>query len=121
MENLSWENIFIVDACKTFYNSISKVRFYVCYFVIVHSYINLYGLNSLAPLTLSASKAGAQAVKSDDKATDISQLYQIFPDEVLGSGQFGIVYGGKWHGGESAFSLLTLGLNGSTVWGAFGS
>lgn len=22
-------------------------------------------------------------------------LYQIFPDEVLGSGQFGIVYGGK--------------------------
>lgn len=26
--------------------------------------------------------------------TDMSQLYQIFPDEVLGSGQFGIVYGG---------------------------
>uniref|UniRef100_A0A8C2G729 protein kinase C n=1 Tax=Cyprinus carpio TaxID=7962 RepID=A0A8C2G729_CYPCA len=26
---------------------------------------------------------------------DISTLYQIFPDEVLGSGQFGIVYGGK--------------------------
>lgn len=25
---------------------------------------------------------------------DISQQYQIFPDEVLGSGQFGIVYGG---------------------------
>ena len=25
---------------------------------------------------------------------DISQSYQIFPDEVLGSGQFGIVYGG---------------------------
>ncbi len=25
---------------------------------------------------------------------DISQAYQIFPDEVLGSGQFGIVYGG---------------------------
>lgn len=24
----------------------------------------------------------------------MSQLYQIFPDEVLGSGQFGIVYGG---------------------------
>ena len=22
-------------------------------------------------------------------------MYQIFPDEVLGSGQFGIVYGGK--------------------------
>ncbi|KAM5138402.1 serine/threonine-protein kinase D1-like [Mantella aurantiaca] len=26
---------------------------------------------------------------------DISHMYQIFPDEVLGSGQFGIVYGGK--------------------------
>ena len=25
----------------------------------------------------------------------MTQLYQIFPDEVLGSGQFGIVYGGK--------------------------
>lgn len=24
----------------------------------------------------------------------MSQIYQIFPDEVLGSGQFGIVYGG---------------------------
>lgn len=27
-------------------------------------------------------------------STDISSQYQIFPDEVLGSGQFGIVYGG---------------------------
>lgn len=27
---------------------------------------------------------------------DISTVYQIFPDEVLGSGQFGIVYGGKF-------------------------
>ena len=26
---------------------------------------------------------------------DISQLYQIFPEDVLGSGQFGIVYGGR--------------------------
>ncbi|XP_062537123.1 serine/threonine-protein kinase D3 isoform X2 [Armigeres subalbatus] len=30
----------------------------------------------------------------EEKVTDMSQLYQIFPDEVLGSGQFGIVYGG---------------------------
>ena len=38
-----------------------------------------------------------QAIKGLPGATDtrdISQLYQIFPDEVLGSGQFGIVYGG---------------------------
>uniref|UniRef100_A0A1B6DCZ5 Serine/threonine-protein kinase n=1 Tax=Clastoptera arizonana TaxID=38151 RepID=A0A1B6DCZ5_9HEMI len=31
---------------------------------------------------------------SEERVTDMSQLYQIFPDEVLGSGQFGIVYGG---------------------------
>lgn len=33
-------------------------------------------------------------VPEEGKETDISQAYQIFPDEVLGSGQFGIVYGG---------------------------
>lgn len=32
--------------------------------------------------------------KQQQNVTDMSQLYQIFPDEVLGSGQFGIVYGG---------------------------
>ncbi len=26
---------------------------------------------------------------------DISLFYQIFPEEILGSGQFGTVYGGK--------------------------
>ena len=26
---------------------------------------------------------------------DISKLYQIYPDDILGSGQFGTVYGGK--------------------------
>lgn len=31
---------------------------------------------------------------SEEQVTDMSQIYQIFPDEVLGSGQFGIVYGG---------------------------
>ena len=30
----------------------------------------------------------------DKEEKDISKAYQIFPDEVLGSGQFGIVYGG---------------------------
>ena len=48
----------------------------------------------------SSSKGGAGgAGKSSEKEkegreTEISQAYQIFPDEVLGSGQFGIVYGG---------------------------
>ncbi|KAJ8924394.1 hypothetical protein NQ315_007190 [Exocentrus adspersus] len=31
---------------------------------------------------------------SEEQITDMSQIYQIYPDEVLGSGQFGIVYGG---------------------------
>lgn len=30
----------------------------------------------------------------EERVTDISQMYQIFADDVLGSGQFGIVYGG---------------------------
>jgi len=30
----------------------------------------------------------------EDIGSDIGQVYQIFPDEVLGSGQFGVVYGG---------------------------
>ena len=37
---------------------------------------------------------GAYAVEKEGRERDISQAYQIFPDEVLGSGQFGIVYGG---------------------------
>ena len=32
--------------------------------------------------------------ESEKNEKDISKAYQIFPDEVLGSGQFGIVYGG---------------------------
>ena len=32
---------------------------------------------------------------SDCSFQDISHLYQVFPDEILGSGQFGIVYGGE--------------------------
>ncbi|KAK2158106.1 hypothetical protein LSH36_177g04119 [Paralvinella palmiformis] len=36
-----------------------------------------------------------QAKVKHEEKEDISQLYQIFPDDVLGSGQFGIVYGAK--------------------------
>lgn len=41
---------------------------------------------------------------------DLSQLYQIFPDEVLGSGQFGIVYGGmiKYFNLEKTFLYINL-------------
>jgi len=41
-----------------------------------------------------SSSGGAYVVDKEGRETDISQAYQIFPDEVLGSGQFGIVYGG---------------------------
>ncbi|XP_031555921.1 serine/threonine-protein kinase D3-like [Actinia tenebrosa] len=38
------------------------------------------------------SEEPAKAIK--ETPLDITQLYQVFPDEILGSGQFGIVYGG---------------------------
>ena len=45
---------------------------------------------------LPETGAGASAAEGsrDGRDTEISQAYQIFPDEVLGSEQFGIVYGG---------------------------
>lgn len=47
---------------------------------------------ALMPVTnIRSESAGGEP---EEKVTDMSQLYQIFPDEVLGSGQFGIVYGG---------------------------
>ncbi|KAM9294225.1 serine/threonine-protein kinase D1 [Gastrophryne carolinensis] len=42
-------------------------------------------------VSLSISVSNCQIQEN----VDISSVYQIFPDEVLGSGQFGIVYGGK--------------------------
>lgn len=56
--------------------------------------------------TTSSAPVGTTVVNNTDvemevsheeekpKDLDISQLYQVFPDEILGSGQFGIVYGG---------------------------
>jgi protein kinase D len=49
--------------------------------------------NSLMPVTNGASSKTEQPNEPEDRVTDLSQLYQIFPDEVLGSGQFGIVFG----------------------------
>lgn len=47
------------------------------------------------PVTNSTNAGNEQAASEpEERITEISQLYQIFPDEVLGSGQFGIVYGG---------------------------
>ncbi|KAE8607773.1 hypothetical protein XENTR_v10011281 [Xenopus tropicalis] len=44
----------------------------------------------------ASTKANVQGENGEyQQNLDISHMYQIFPDEVLGSGQFGIVYGGK--------------------------
>lgn len=42
------------------------------------------------------SRSVIETNQQQQNVTDMSQLYQIFPDEVLGSGQFGIVYGGMY-------------------------
>lgn len=42
-----------------------------------------------------ASHSVIETSEQEQNVTDMSQLYQIFPHEVLGSGQFGIVYGGR--------------------------
>nr|CAD7452689.1 unnamed protein product [Timema tahoe] len=47
---------------------------------------------ALMPVT--SNTKGDTTGEPEERITDMSQLYQIFPDEVLGSGQFGIVYGG---------------------------
>jgi len=48
--------------------------------------------NAASQTASQAKEAATAAVQEKDQ--DISQAYQIFPDDVLGSGQFGIVYGG---------------------------
>ncbi|XP_023248530.1 serine/threonine-protein kinase D1 isoform X2 [Copidosoma floridanum] len=48
---------------------------------------------ALMPVTTSTNQE-SESSEPEENITDMSQLYQIIPDEVLGSGQFGIVYGG---------------------------
>ncbi|XP_019880244.1 serine/threonine-protein kinase D3 isoform X2 [Aethina tumida] len=47
-----------------------------------------------ALLPVTSNSKPEEMTASEEQVTDMSQIYQIFPDEVLGSGQFGIVYGG---------------------------
>lgn len=47
---------------------------------------------ALMPVT--STRSDPSSSDADGRVTDITQIYQIYPDEVLGSGQFGIVYGG---------------------------
>ncbi|XP_055496649.1 serine/threonine-protein kinase D1 isoform X2 [Leucoraja erinacea] len=50
---------------------------------------SVHSLHRDVSISISVSNSQIQ------ENVDISTVYQIFPDEVLGSGQFGIVYGGK--------------------------
>ncbi|XP_065167043.1 serine/threonine-protein kinase D3 isoform X2 [Atheta coriaria] len=47
-----------------------------------------------ALIPINANMRSEAEGESEEQVTDMSQIFQIFPDEVLGSGQFGIVYGG---------------------------
>ncbi|XP_072929596.1 serine/threonine-protein kinase D1 isoform X2 [Epargyreus clarus] len=47
-----------------------------------------------APPAPAADAEGGGGGGGEPRAVEMAQLYQIHPDEVLGSGQFGIVYGG---------------------------
>ncbi|XP_046421888.1 serine/threonine-protein kinase D3 isoform X1 [Neodiprion virginianus] len=51
---------------------------------------------ALMPVTSASTPQEQQSMEPDERVVDMSQLYQICPDEVLGSGQFGIVYGGTY-------------------------
>ncbi|ESO09567.1 hypothetical protein HELRODRAFT_168571 [Helobdella robusta] len=53
------------------------------------------------------SQATSTNVKKEE-ILDVSLLYQIFPDEILGSGQFGVVYGGKCRRDESDVAIKVI-------------
>lgn len=45
-------------------------------------------------LNICFSVESEKFVDDENQITDMNQIYEIYPDEFLGSGQFGIVYGG---------------------------
>jgi hypothetical protein len=51
--------------------------------------------NAVNQIVNTAVSEGNVSDEPEERISDMSQLYQIFADEVLGSGQFGIVYGGE--------------------------
>ena len=57
----------------------------------------------------STSQSGTNL--TENKATSVSDInsqYQIFPDDVLGSGQFGIVYGGVHRASQRAAAIKVI-------------
>lgn len=51
-------------------------------------------INVINSCLFSIHTLTGQSSEYEENVQDISQIYQIYADEVLGSGQFGIVYGG---------------------------
>jgi hypothetical protein len=56
---------------------------------------SLFSSNTVSQIVNMVVSEGDISDEPEDRISDMSQLYQIFADEVLGSGQFGIVYGGQ--------------------------
>jgi len=65
---------------------------------------------ALIPVTSSTATTSTveQTSEPEERITDMAQLYQIFPDEVLGSGQFGIVYGGVHRKSHRAVAIKVI-------------
>jgi len=56
---------------------------------------SLFSPNTVNQFVNMVVSEGDVSDEPEERISDMSQLYQIFADEVLGSGQFGIVYGGE--------------------------
>ncbi|KAM7300378.1 serine/threonine-protein kinase D3 isoform X2 [Ixodes scapularis] len=63
---------------------------------------------ALMPVAAAKQDAVGQDQSDNGQNMDISQRYQIFPDEVLGSGQFGIVYGGVHRTSSRAVAIKVI-------------
>ncbi|XP_077530417.1 serine/threonine-protein kinase D3-like isoform X2 [Haemaphysalis longicornis] len=63
---------------------------------------------ALMPVARQQQTQDDEGGGSGGQSTDISLRYQIFPDEVLGSGQFGIVYGGVHRTSSRAVAIKVI-------------
>uniref|UniRef100_A0A131XTE8 protein kinase C n=1 Tax=Ixodes ricinus TaxID=34613 RepID=A0A131XTE8_IXORI len=63
---------------------------------------------ALMPVAAAKQDPVGQDQSDNGQNMDISQRYQIFPDEVLGSGQFGIVYGGVHRTSSRAVAIKVI-------------
>ena len=93
-------NTFQQKTFKTIFNFGAKLKYFLTKIVFLEHCALIWFDFSTAP----------EQPESEKNEKDISKAYQIFPDEVLGSGQFGIVYGGvhRTSGHSVAIKVCTL-------------